>query len=482
VADTVIEADKLSCPIDTREEIVEHEDGTLLVFYIPEVHRRDKPVYLNGDIRRAYIRRGSGDERCTPEEIERFLRDASDRRYDSELIEGLDAEDFFDPHTVSWYRRVFNEMNPGRHEALTDVEFLNEWGCVVESGDRLIPTRAAVLLFGQGKYVRQILPRAVVDYQRIDNNFDQWSPDKRWHDRVVVEENIIQAWRTLVERYMSQAERPFDIDAASMWRHDVPPDYISFREAAINLLIHQDYGDHTRKPVLKFFRDRTIFWNPGESFATTDQLLDPVEKEVRNPAIVSAFRRIGLSDQAGTGVRSIFNNWQRLGNVPPVLRNSKEEKTFELVLLKEELLSEEPLLFQAHLGVHLSDIQAQLFAYACRSNQVTITDAKAVSGLNGPDARKLLESLVVQVLLQPIEPGLRYHIAEHLKDRFALAGDRNLVTDQVVVERTDLVSAQAINTSSGSDQVGHETKHLVTDQVSVLTKLSKIQWSIVMLC
>ena len=125
---------------------------------------RDKPVYLNGDIRRAYIRRGGGDERCTPEEIERFLRDASDRRYDSELIEGLDAEDFFDPHTVSWYRRVFNEMNPGRHEALTDVEFLNEWGCVVESGDRLIPTRGAVLLFGQGKYVRQILPRAVVDY------------------------------------------------------------------------------------------------------------------------------------------------------------------------------------------------------------------------------------------------------------------------------------------------------------------------------
>ena len=59
---------------------------------------------------------------------------------------------------------------------------------------------------------------------------------------------------------------------------------------------------------------------------------------------------------------------------------------------------------------------------------------------------------------------------------------RNLVTDQVVVERTDLVSAQAVNTSSGSDQVGHETKHLVSDQVSVLTKLSEIQWSIVMLC
>lgn len=453
--------DKLSCPIAAKEDVIEHKERTLLVFYIPEARRSDKPVYLNRDIRRSYIRRGGGDERCTPEEIERFLRDASERRYDSALITELDAEDFFDSASVAWYRRLFNERNPGRQEALTDVEFLNEWGFVVESGDRLIPIRAAVLLFGQGRYVRQLLPRAVVDYQRIDNNFDQWSPDKRWHDRVVVEENIIQAWLTLIERYMSQAERPFDIDAASMRRHDVPPDCISFREAAINLLIHQDYGDHTRKPVVKFFRDRAIFWNPGESFATADQLLDPVEKEIRNPAIVNAFRRVGLSDQAGTGVRSIFNNWQRLGNVPPILRNGKEDKTFELVLLKEELLSEEQLLFQAQLGVHLTDVQAKLFAYACRSGQVSITGAKAVSGLNGPEARKLLESLVVQVLLQPVEPGLRYQIAEHLKDRFALAGYKDLVSDQVVVERRDLVTPQAVSTSPGSDQVGHETKNLV---------------------
>lgn len=230
------------------------------------------------------------------------------------------------------------------------------------------------------------------------------------------------------------------------------------------------------------FRDRALFWNPGDSFVTTDQLLDPVEKEVRNPAIVSAFRRIGLSDQAGTGVRSIFNSWQRLGNVPPVIHNGKDDKTFELILLKEELLSEEQLLFQAQLGVHLSDVQAKLFAYACRSGQVTITDAKAVSGQNGLEARKLLEYLVVQVLLQPIESGLRYQIAEHLQGRFALAGDNNLVTDQVVVGRTDLVNTQIVDTGSRSDQVGHETRDLVIDQVKVLTKLSEIQWSIVMRC
>ena len=183
---------------------------------------------------------------------------------------------------------------------------------------------------------------------------------------------------------MRQAERPFAIDAASLRRHDDPPDYISFREAAINLLIHQDFGDHTRKPVMKFFRDRTVFWNPGDAFATTDQLLEPTEKEVRNPSIVSAFRRIGLSDQAGTGMRSIFSNWQRLGHIPPVIANSKADKTFELTLLKEQLLTEEQRLFQASLGVHLSDLAAKVFAFACRQEKLTLTDAKAVTGLNGP--------------------------------------------------------------------------------------------------
>src|SRR5262245_14097916 len=142
--------DKLNCPIAAKEDVLEHEERTLLVFYIPEARRSDKPVYLKGDIRKSYIRRGGGDEQCTPEEIERFLRDASERRYDSELIADLDAEDFFDSKSVAWYRRFFNERNPGHQEDFTDVEFLNEWGFIVESGDRLIPTRAAVLLFGQG--------------------------------------------------------------------------------------------------------------------------------------------------------------------------------------------------------------------------------------------------------------------------------------------------------------------------------------------
>ena len=462
---TLRSGQKINRAIGVAEDVVETDGKTLLVFHIPESPRSDKPVYLDGDIRRSYIRRAAGDERCTPEEIERFLRDASADRYDGEPLVGLYAEEFFDPESVHFYRRVFDEHNPGRHQALSDVEFLNEWGFVVEHGELLVPTRAAVLVFGRPRHVRRILPRPIVDCQFIDSPSDSWSTDRRWTDRIVVEENLVQAWLMLSERYMQHAEHPFGVDAATLRRDDDPPDYISFREAAMNLLIHQDYGDHGRKASIRFFRDRTVFWNPGDAFAATDELLDPTEKEVRNPVIVAAFRRIGLSEQAGTGVRAIFRCWQRLGHVPPVINNDKARKTFELLLLREQLFSEEQQLLQAQLGVKLSEPQARLFAFACRQGGASLTDAKAVTGQAGPEARKVLNTLAVQRLLEPLGDADRYGLAEHLK------GSR--------------YAAQLGQSTSDQDREG--IRRMVSDQpgslvTPLLTNLADDQRRVIALC
>jgi ATP-dependent DNA helicase RecG len=457
---------KLNRVVAAREDAIEHEGKTLLVFHIPEAQRNEKPLYLNGDIRKSYIRRGGGDERCTQAEIERFLRDGADGTYDGEALRDLDAEVCFDESSVAWYRNLLQHSQGGRHAELSDIEFLHEWGFLVEADDCLVPKRAAVLLFGKSRYVRQILPRGVVDYQRIDVPFDEWSPDKRWHDRVVVEENIVQAWQVLVERYMRLAEWPFSVDAATLRRHDDPPDYISFREAAINLLIHQDYGEHTRKPVIKIFADRTVFWNPGDAFVTVDQLLEPTEKDVRNPAIVNAFRRIGLSDQAGTGIRSIFGNWRQLGYVPPVIENDRAEKTFQLLLLKDPLLTERQRLIQAQLGADLSDDEAAVLAYACRTDTITIADTKAVIGGGNRDAREVLDRLVTMVLLRAVEPGVVWSLAEHLEGRFRGSDQPG---DQPEAPEGDLVT----------DQPDGPEANLVTP---LLTNLTDRQRKIIELC
>lgn len=407
---------KVNRVVDVGKDVVEVGDKTLLVFHVPEASRNEKPEPLDGGINRSLIRRGGSDERGALAETERLLRDAATGRYDEQAFEGVNAADCFDRDSVSWYRRTLGDRSSRRHSNMNNLDFLQDWGFVVSRGERLRPTRAAILIFGRSRYVRQILPRPVVDLQFIEANFDSLYPEQRWSDRFVAEENLIQTWLMLVERYMRHAEHPFRINAATLQRDDEPPDYTAFREAALNLLLHQDYGDRSRKASIRVFRDQTVFWNPGDAFAPTEELLDPTEKDVRNPAIVAAFRRVGLSEQAGSGMRMIFRNWQELGYLPPAIDNDKARKTFELRLLREELLAPPQQRFQETLGVELDSVQARLLALACRSGAVGLMEAKAIAGYAESAARAALNALADQGLLQPLSSGMRYELAGGIEE------------------------------------------------------------------
>ncbi len=478
---TLRSGQKLNRVITAKERLIEDDDKALLVFHIPEARRQDKPVYLDGNIRQSFLRRGAGDQRCTEAEIERLLRDAADERHDGEVV-AIDPERCFDHGSIRWYRKLFDGRNPGHDETLPDLEFLHHWGLVVEAGGRLLPTRAAILLFGAAPAFRQILPRPVVDWQWSRGDWsEEWS-NERWVDRLVIETNLVNSWKTLVDRYLQRAEKPFSVNPETLRREDHPPDYIAFREAVINLLMHQDYADHTRMPTIRFFDDRTIFWNPGDAFASADELLDPGEKEVRNPRIVATFRRIGLSEQAGTGIRAIFGNWRQFGRVPPTVSNDRARKAFQLILAKEELLSEKQLLFHASLGVRLDDAEARTFAFACREGRVRPRDVHAVTGLSGVDVHGVLEHLTVQGLVSPAgrEESSAFVVAEYLKERLSQpnrsgkrvgAGASNLATDQGSKRREDLSIVQP----------GSDSDNLSTAQ-DPLWKLSATQEKIVRLC
>lgn len=484
---------KLNRSINVQESALEHEDKTLLVFYIPEALRQDKPVYLQGDIRQSFLRRGGGDEKCSQEELERLLRDASSERYDAQLVE-FDLASCFDASTITWYRNVY-ERKPGNrsHAEKTDLDFLFELGLVKETPQGLKATKAAILLFGRDGYFRNLLPRITVDCQRYGCPHSELARQPRWVDRLVLDFNLIRSWQALTEWYQKLSEIPFRVDPTTMQRTDLPADYVAFRESAINILIHQDFADHTRKPEISHFTDRTIFWNPGDAFAADVDLLEPGAKEVRNPGIVGAFRRIGLSENSGWGLRDVFTNWQQLGNVPPQISNDKAKKTFQLILLKEQLLSDEQILFQAGLGVHLTEEQAKVFAYACRNGGIlSVSDVKAITALNSSASHALLRQLMIQALLEAAEEGVRYTVASHLRERFvAPTAQGDLSTAQAGSASGSLSTAQAGSASDSlstaqadlsTAQAGSASGSLSTAQVQPLTQLSETQWSIVAFC
>ncbi|MBU1223665.1 MAG: putative DNA binding domain-containing protein [Gammaproteobacteria bacterium] len=439
---------KLNRVISVAAHRYEIDGKHVFAFYVPEASRSEKPVYLKGDPRQSYLRRGAGDEQCTQSELERFLRDAAQERYDGIALADIPVDQCFDEATVKWYQAQFVRRNPEHGEITDPITFLLNWNFVVEQGGQQLPTRAGVLLFGTGRYVRQVLPRPVLDYQRIDAAFDQWSAEQRWHDRYVFEENIFQTWLGLVSRYMRIAEHPFSLDPATLRRNDDPPDYVAFREAAINLLIHQDYGDHGRKASIKLFADRTVFWNPGDAFATEAELLDPTEKEVRNPAIVKAFRRIGLSDQAGTGIRAIIRNWHELGRVPPQIKNDKARKEFELVLINRPLVTDAMQRFRQTIGANLTPEQADVLALALEKpegDHLSLTDIRSLGISTTQQARAVADHLVRQQLLDRVSET-QFQVREALRQRFVQATEQatHQVTPQVTPQVPPQVTPQVL--------------------------------------
>ncbi|MEF8730978.1 MAG: RNA-binding domain-containing protein [Candidatus Accumulibacter meliphilus] len=467
----VRDQNKISVFLPINGSVHSLAEGTVLAFYVPEANRNEKPVFIDRTPHKAYIRRGGRDDTCTHDELLRFIRDASNIRYDAEPLD-VDTSRCFDETSVRWYRTRFAASNPGKDTAADDTTFLRNWGFLVEQGGVLRPTRAAILVLGSGEYVRQVLPRMVTDVQFYRNASADYDSAVRWADRLTVEDNLIKAWQSIVEFYFRHSERPFAVDASTLRRDDDPPDYISFREAAINLLIHQDFGDTTRVPVIRFFRDQTEFFNPGDAFGSREQLLDPGDKEVRNPSIVNAFRRIGLSDQGGTGVRAIFDGWRRLGYLPPEIENHKAEKSFRLRLRKEKLITEAQLLAQASLGVSLSGQEADVFAYLTRKGQIDIADVKALTGLSGADARQLVQRLTVQALLVAQgETGNVFDLAEHLRPRF-LAGTPSVPPDNQHVA-AELGGEKS--TDQATDQAGASAGELDRS----LDRLSDVQWRLI---
>jgi len=468
--------EKISYQMVTSDDVIETETGKLLVFYIPEAPRQHKPVYLNGDIRRSYIRRGAGDQRCNEDDIRRFLRAADGPSYESEVID-LDLGASVDAATLERYRQRFQAQQPNHPCVPYDnAHFLEHWALAVARDGGLRPTRAAILLFGSGAALRTMMPRPLVDCRWADYPWDAPAPERRWLDRLVCEENLWTCWEQLADRYAQNASKPFGIELGTMARQDRPEDFISFREAAINLLMHQDFEETTRAATIAFHPDRVVFENPGCTRAHKADLLEPGAKDVRNPLIVAMFRRVGLSEQAGTGIGAIFSDWRRRGRVPPEIINDVPSYSFRLSLLAKELMSERQLLFQASLGARLSDEEAHALAILCGQLQVSLPEFRASLGMGSADTLVVLGRLETQVLAARIErtDGACYELAQHLRDRWPIPGmakstpGGSLVTDQATDNSASLVSDQARLRGEGGRRPSRPVDELTAQQRQLL--------------
>ncbi len=393
---------KFSCTISVAESRIETDGKVVLAFYVPEARREHKPVHLDRELQKSFIRRGAGDERCNAEEIARFIRDADPRTYDKDVITDLDPETCFDTEVLTWYRGEFDRRIPAHETSGRPPAAFLEFFAMLRSTDiGLRPTRAAILLFGTQAALNSVLGRAVVDIRRLLSPAAETLPEERWDDRLLLEENLLRCWRRGVQYFTERvAENPFGLDAQTLQGGETRPDYLVFREAFINLLTHQDFGDQARKALVVFHADQIQLWNPGPSHTTGESLYQTGDKWVRNPLIRSMLQRIDIGEQAGSGIRTICTKQASMGRLPPTIENDQCGRHFSVTLSKRRVESQRQQWATQHIGVNLNDAEAAIFLQALRQGSVGPMEAAALSGMTPADTSQLLNRLVHQQLLE----------------------------------------------------------------------------------
>jgi ATP-dependent DNA helicase RecG len=171
------------------------------------------------------------------------------------------------------------------------------------------------------------------------------------------------------------------------------PSYITIREALANLLMHRDYFD-TGIAVVRVFRDKIIFRNPGASLLSMAEILTESETLPRNPFIAKAFRLVGWAESAGSGILKIQNNWQEAGFPLPVIKNNHPRYWFTLELLKEKPNDKVGIKVGngvgIKVGINLTENQEKIIELLKNKAQIT---AKELALELGISQRKVEENL-----------------------------------------------------------------------------------------
>ncbi|WP_295586206.1 Fic family protein [uncultured Lamprocystis sp.] len=247
--------------------------------------------------------------------------------FDAKLVDSAGPGDL-DADSLNWLRaRVRSPIGATDWAKLSDQEWLQRLGLM--RGDRL--TRAALLLCGDMGPLSFVNPTPRVDFRRM--NYPSTDPvhEERWSDREVVDGNIVQALRLLLDRFERLVPNPFALEVDGFTRRAVGPHLAPLREALVNLLVHQDHGDHRIARVL-WYSDKILFENPGDSLVPLQELLAGGATDCRNPTVQRAMRMAQLAEQAGSGVVGLCERWEGLTGQVPVIANDPAGKTYAIEL------------------------------------------------------------------------------------------------------------------------------------------------------
>ena len=316
--------------LSSKDVFMQEVDGNhIVVINVPRAERSYRPVYVDGNPLSTYRRNGEGDYKCTKEEYQAMVRDASVKTQDMLVLNEMDMS-VFNRESVRSYRQRMRLSRPGHvWEALEDEDFLLKLGAVgIGSDGKKHPTSAGLLMFGNEYDIVREYNSYFLDYQ------EQYDTDTRWTDRMISSSgdwsgNVYDFYFRVYNKLTQDIKVPFKMEGGT--RVDDTPVHQALREALANCLVNADYYGRQGLVIIKK-RDSIIMSNPGNFRIEIDTAKSGGVSDPRNGTMLKMFNLIDIGERAGSGIPNIFRVWREQGWTAPVISESFEPDRIMLSL------------------------------------------------------------------------------------------------------------------------------------------------------
>lgn len=382
--------------LSSKDVFVQEVDGDhIVVINVPRAERSYKPVYVDGNPLNTYRRNGEGDYRCTREEYQAMVRDASVKTQDMLVLDEMDV-DVFNQESVRSYRQRMRLSRPGHvWEALEDEDFLLKLGAVgIGSDGKKHPTSAGLLMFGNEYEIVREFNAYFLDYQ------EQYDADTRWTDRIISSSgdwsgNVYDFYFRVYNKLIQDIKVPFKMEGGV--RVDDTAVHQALREALANCLVNADYYGRQGLVIIKK-RDAITMANPGGFRIEIDAAKSGGVSDPRNGTMLKMFNLIDIGERAGSGIPNIFRVWRERGWAAPEITEQLEPERTVLTLLFSKKGDKKATIKSDDKKVTIKSARQkeEIIAYLTDHVSAKSSDIAELLGVKSTRAKKLLSELIAE--------------------------------------------------------------------------------------
>lgn len=290
-----IAATNISPPVIPFIRAFNVDGKCLLAIHVEQGYQRPYAITAGRHRDQVFVRIGASTRRADAPTVQRLRLQSSGLSWDRLPCPQAEITDL-DKTVIASFISTRKERRQIPPPAMSHEKWLQKMMYATDSGARLVPTMAGVLLFHPAP--ASILPQAGLEMARFEHTSAKHFLDKQSKDRPIWQ--LYDEALAFLRKHVSVAASR--TASARVERLSYPP--VAFRELMVNALCHRSWEEGTGPVRLAIFDDVIEITSAG---ALPEGLeLDDIGTGIsvlRNPVIARAFNELGLIEGWGTGIQ-----------------------------------------------------------------------------------------------------------------------------------------------------------------------------------